>query len=126
MWNTRLRTVLRLNATTSGLGGLVALAAAPWVSETLGIDHVALTAVIGAGLIVFAAAVVWISTQSDDRLVTGAAAVSAADAGWVVATVAVLAFGWLTTAGVVVAVALGVVVADFALAQLWFRSAATS
>jgi hypothetical protein len=40
---------------------------------------------------------------------------------WVLATIVVLVSGALNATGVVVAVVIGVGVADFALLQLWFR-----
>ena len=55
MWTDRLRLVLRLNAATSAIGGVLAAVSAGWVSETLGIDQVLITRLIGIGLILFAA-----------------------------------------------------------------------
>ena len=124
MWTHRLRLVLRLNATTSFVGGAIAAIAAGWVSETLGIDHVAITRIVGIGLILFAADIAHLSTRDRDRLLSETRLVSAADAAWVIATVVVLAAGILTTTGVVTAVVLGLGVADFGMAQLWFRSKA--
>ena len=124
MWTTRLRYVLRLNAATSFVGGLVAAIAAGWVSKTLGVDHVAMTRIVGIGLIVFAADVVNVSTRPGPKLLSETRLVSAADALWVVATIGVLASGILTTSGVVVAVVLGLGVADFGVTQLWMRSKA--
>ena len=124
MWTHRLRLVLRLNATTSFVGGAIAAIAAAWVSETLGIGHVAITRLVGIGLMVFAADVAWISARDRDRLLSETRLVSAADAAWVVATIVVLATGILTTTGVIVAAVLGLGVADFGLTQLWLRKRA--
>lgn len=124
MWIERLRLVLRLNAATSLLGGLVALAAGPWVSTTLGIDHVAITRLLGAGLIAFALHVLWTSTRREHRLLAETPMISAGDAAWVVATAVVIALGLLTAWGVAVAALVGLIVADFGLAQWWLRSRA--
>ena len=120
----RLRLVLRLNAVTSFAGGAIAAIAGPWVSETLGIDHVLITRAVGVGLIAFAAFVVWTSLQDDDRLLAETRLISLGDASWVAATAIVLLTGLLTTWGVVVAVAVGLAVADFGAAQWWLRSQA--
>jgi len=124
MWSNRLRTVLRLNAALSVSGGLIAAVAAGWVSDTLGVDQVLLTRIIGIGLVVFAADVAFVASRPEPKLLSETRLVSAADALWVVATVVVLVAQILTVAGVVVAVVLGLAVADFALTQLWMRSKA--
>ena len=124
MWADRLRTVLRINAATSLAGGLVAAVATGWVSETLGVDHLAITRIVGIGLILFAANVAYASTRPEPRLLAETRLISAGDAAWVLATIVVLASGILTTAGVVVASLVGLAVADLAIAQLWFRSKA--
>jgi hypothetical protein len=124
MWIHRLRTVLRLNAVTSLLGGLAAAVFASPLSESLGIDHVAVTRLIGIGLIVFAGAVALVSSRDEATLRTAALAVSAADVGWVLATITLVAAGILTTLGAVVALVLALGVADFAAAQLWTRARA--
>ena len=50
----RLRAVLGANATTSFLFGAAGLAAAPYWSETLGIDSSGWIQLVGAGLMLFA------------------------------------------------------------------------
>jgi hypothetical protein len=120
----RLRLVLRANATFSLVGGIIALAAGSWVSETFGIDHVVITRLLGAGLIVFAGDVWFVSRRSEPKLLTETALVSTADFMWVAATVVVLLTGILSTAGIVVASLIGVAVADLGATQLWLRSRA--
>ncbi len=120
----RLRTVLRLNAGFSAIGGLIALIAASWVSDGAGIDHVTLTRIVGAGLILFAIDVLLLARASEARLVRDSLLVSVADLSWVAASMVVLAVVDLTRAGVVGTVLVALVVADFAAAQLWFRSKA--
>lgn len=120
----RLRIVLITNAGTSFAGGAVGLAAAPWLSEELGFDHVALTRILSIGLMVFALDVAMLARTRAERTVQWSAAVSVGDFTWVVATIILIASGTLTTAGVVVAVALGLGVLDFGVLQLWFRGRA--
>jgi len=118
----KLRSVLKLNATFSALGGLAAVVAGPWVSERSGIDHVTITRLAGLGLIVFAVDVAAVSRSDEQRLVRYSLFASVADFTWVMATVALLAAVELTSGGVVAAVILALVVTDFGGAQLWFRS----
>ena len=120
----RLRLVLRANATTSGLGGLAALVGAGFFSDWMGVDDVALTAIVAAGLIGFAAVVVFAST-TPDRAIRLTPWISVGDLSWVAATVATVMADVLTTGGNVVAVLVGVMVLDFACLQMWFRSRAT-
>lgn len=119
-----LRLVLRANAVVSLVTGVIALVAGSWLSRELGIDHVALTRVIGAGLIIFAVDVAMVARAKEPKLLQEAGLVSMADIAWVVATAVVVMSGILTTAGNVVAVAQGLVITDFAATQLWFRSRA--
>ncbi|MGI9616031.1 MAG: hypothetical protein ACR2QO_24170 [Acidimicrobiales bacterium] len=121
-----LRLVLRANAFTSGLAGAVGLIGASYWSERLGIDNVAVTAIVSIGLLIFAADVVWASRASDDRLPNQALLVSIADIMWVVASAIVVGLGILTTFGTVAAIVIAVGVADFAALQLWFRSRLSS
>ena len=120
----RLRLVLRANALFSITGGTVALVAGSWISRELGIDHVALTRMIGAGLIGFALQALLIARASRPRLLTESVLVSLADAAWVAGTVAVLLSGVLTSTGNLVVGLVGLAVADFGTSQLWFRSRA--
>jgi len=118
----RLRLVLAANAVFSMTSGLIALVAGSWMSRTLGIDHVVLTRILGAGLVLFGTAVGLLSRLAENRLVPGALVVSIADASWVVGTVLVVATGVLTGAGNMIAIAVGLVVADFGAAQYRLRS----
>jgi hypothetical protein len=120
----RLRLVLAANAIFSITGGLIALVAGSWLSRELGIDHVGLTRILGAGLVLFGIDVGVLSRLAEDRLVPGALVVSLADASWVAGTVVVVATGVLTGAGNVVAIAIGLAVADFGVAQYWLRTKA--
>ncbi|MDY7099990.1 MAG: hypothetical protein S0880_02270 [Actinomycetota bacterium] len=117
----RLRTVLVANAITSGVAGLAGLVAADFWADTLGIDAVGVVRLVGLGLVLFAIDVAVVSRLGRDRLHRWTPAVSAADAAWVLATVAVLVAGVLEPAGVVLAVVVGLAVADFGLVQMWLR-----
>ena len=120
----RLRLVLTTNAATSFGAGTIGLAAASWLSDELGFGHVALTRGIGIALMLFAVDVAVLARSGPDRVLRWAPAVSMADFAWVAATIGVIGSGTLTSAGVVVAVAMGVGVLDFGLLQLWLRKRA--
>ena len=118
----RSRLVLRANATFSAVGGLIAVIAASWLSDAAGIDHVLITRLGGAGLLLFAADVYRQSRLPDAKLPFALLQTSIADASWVIATVVVLALVDLTTWGVVGAIVIAVAVADFGATQLWLWS----
>lgn len=122
-----LRTGLRVNAGFSALSGAAAVVAARPVGDLLGVgdsspvDETLVIRLVGAGLIVFAALVAILSMAHPDRVVRDTVAVSAGDAAWVVATIVVVALGWFSTTGAVVMGLVALVVAAFAVEQLWFR-----
>jgi len=122
----RLRLVLRANAATSITGGAIALFAGSWVSRELGIDHVVVTRLLGAGLIVFALQVLMLSRAKDDRVVAESLLISLADAAWVLGTVVVILSGVLSTTGNIVAGLIGLAVGDFGATQFWLRTRATA
>ncbi len=117
----RLRTVLRINAVFSTVTGAISLAAGGPVAEFLGVDQVWLIRLIGAGLLGFAALVLMVARSSEEQLDPGSRVVSFNDFGWVLATIVVLALGWLTTAGAVVMGLIGLVVLELGIAQLLAR-----
>jgi hypothetical protein len=117
-----LRRVLAVNATSSGVAGLAGLVAASWWAETLGIDRVGWVQVVSVAFIVFAVDVGLVAARATRSLRTAALAVSICDISYVIATVVVLATVDLTTAGAVIAVAMGLLVVDFAALQLRYRS----
>jgi hypothetical protein len=118
----RLRTVLTLNAATSGVIGVVGLAAGQFWATKLGIDSAPAIRVVCAALIVFAIEVVIVAFRSTTSLNRWTAAISAIDIAWILGTVAIVTAAELTALGTVVAIVLGVGVAAFAALQLWFRS----
>lgn len=111
--------VLEVNAATSLAAGAVGLAAGRWSADRLGLDDTRWVRLVGAGLILFALAVAAASRLRGPALARAARLISVADAAWVIGTVAVVAAGVLSTGGVVIAVVMGVGVADLGLAQLW-------
>lgn len=115
----RLRAVLVANSATSLVGGLVALVAAGWVTDTMGLGSVAVTRGVGMFLLLFAAAVGYAARNATGGLRPATLAISSADIAWVVATAGVVAAADLSTAGVVIAVVMAIGVADFAVVQLW-------
>lgn len=114
--------VLEVNAATSILAGAVGLTAGHWSASRLGLDDTTWVRLVGAGLILFALAVAAASRLRGPALARAARLVSAADAAWVVATVAVVATGVLSTGGVVIALVMGLGVLDLGLAQLWLAA----
>lgn len=117
----RLRRVLNANAVFSLTGGVAALAAAPWISDEFGVDHVALTRAIGAGLVLFALFVAWVARQPEDVVRRETLAISAGDATWVLASIVVVASDILTTSGVVVTLLIAMAVGDFGIMQFLLR-----
>jgi hypothetical protein len=120
---TRLRNVLRLNAAFSLTTGLVGTLAAGWVANLIGIDSVALVRLISVGLLSVAVSVGIIAGSRDRVVHRLGPVVSTGDLAWVIATVAVLVAGGLSTRGAVVMGLLGLATLDLGLVQLrhWRR-----
>lgn len=122
----KLRLVLQANAAFSAVGGLLAVAAASFVSDKGGIGHVALTRLVGLGLLVFAVDVLMTSRTRGNELLQGALLISLADITWVITSLIVIATVDLTTAGTVVGLLQAAAVLDFGVTQYWLRSKAVS
>lgn len=122
----RLRGVLRANAAFSATGGLTALAAFAPIDDALGTGNRAVVALVGAGLVGFAVLLLTVAGLAPRRLLQGAAFAIASDVAWIAATGVVLGTVALEPAGDVVLVAIGLVVAGFAVTQLRFRRAAST
>jgi hypothetical protein len=114
----QLRIVLTANAITSGLAGLGAVVAGESIADWLDSAHAGWVRVVGAGLVVFAFAVVALSRSNEQHLRRWVPAVSAADAAWVAASVATIVAGWYSTRGAITIGVMAAVVAAFALAQM--------
>lgn len=113
-----LRTTLRLNAATSLLGGLAAMAAAGPVDRLLGTGEPGWVRLVGAGLVLFAGGVAATSGATVDRLARRTPVISAADATWVAASAATIAAGWYSAGGTAIVAAVAVAVAAFCARQL--------
>ena len=113
----RLRLVLRSNALTSGLGGLVAVAAPGWLDELLGTGHPGWVRLVGAGLAAFAGVVALVSRTASPVLGRVAPLISVADASWVVGTILTIAAGWYSNTGAVLMASVAAMVAGFSIAQ---------
>ena len=113
-----LRTVLRLDAVVTGANGLAYLAAAPLLTDLLGVPSGALRG-LGAFLLAFAAGVALVAARA--RIASGAVqVVVAANLLWTVASVAAVVAGRfdLTAAGTAWVLLQAAVVAGFAALQL--------
>lgn len=112
-----LRLALRLDAAVTGVNGLAYLALAGPIDDLLGLDT-GPGRVLGAFLLVYAAAVWAISMPARPRR-HAVTAVVEANLLWTVLSVVTVAAGWfsLTTAGGVWAVLQAIVVAGFAALQ---------
>jgi hypothetical protein len=115
-----LRLALRLNAGFSTLSAVALIAAHGEIGEAMGVDPRLLIGV-GVGLAAFAVALVYTAARSDvSKLRSEALQHSCADFAWVVASIAVIAGGWLTPLGNGMLAAVGVPVLALGIAQ--FRS----
>jgi hypothetical protein len=113
----RLRNTLRLNATTSLLGGVVAVAMPGPLDGVLGTGHSGWVRLVGAGLVVFAAELFLLAGARLGRLLRWTPAVIAADLAWVAGTATTIGIRWYRDEGVVVITAVAVMVGVFAVAQ---------
>ncbi len=117
MTSERLRLLLRLNALNSFVCGLVLLVGAERFADWLGTGHPGWIRVVGAGLLPFAALLVWTAAGDVERLRSETPMIVAGDVGWVIASVITLALGWFSGAGVALVIAMALVVDAFALLQ---------
>jgi hypothetical protein len=114
----RLRQTLRVNALTSGIGGLVAAIAADRVATALGTDSPGWVRAVGIALVLFGVDVAAASMLSDRRLASITPWISAVDIVWVAATVVAIVLGWFSVSGALVVAGVGAVVAVFGVRQL--------
>jgi len=123
----RLRSTLRLNAVSSGLGGLLAAAAPGLLDRSLDTGQPGWVRSIGAGLIVFAAAVFITAGARLTRLLRFTPIIVAGDAVWVASSAATISAGWYSSLGAAVVGAVAVMVACFAALQAitWRRTRAS-
>lgn len=112
-----LRIVLGANATTSGLGGLIAAVAPGPLDEVLGTGQEGWVRLVGIGLVAFAALVVVTSRLDREQLVRLVPGISLGDGSWVVGTVIAIGLGWFSTSGAVVMGLVGLMVGVFGVEQ---------
>lgn len=109
--------VLRINATTSWLGGLVAAVAPGSLDAILGTGQVGWVRLVGIGLMAFAALTVVTSSLDRDQLVRVVPAISIGDGSWVVGTMIAIALGWFSTSGAIVMGVVALMVGVFGIEQ---------
>lgn len=108
-----LRKVLRWNAALSGLAGVASMAFAEPISGLIGADRPGVVRIVGAALVVFAIDLVLLARSRHERLLTGTRVVAVLDFGWTAGMIALAVSGALGPAGIAVALATGVVTAEF-------------
>jgi hypothetical protein len=112
-----LRQSLRLDGIASGLTGALLLGGAGPVSALIGLSTPSVARVIGAGLVLYAAALLWNAGRPRvSRAETVAAVVL--NAGWVLGSIAVIELGTLTTLGNVAVAAVALAVLGFAVLEV--------
>lgn len=113
----RLRNILRLNAATSMVTGLVMTIAPSAVDRILGTGQPGWVRVVGLGLFVFAVEVAVVAGSRTSRLTRWSPMIIAADTAWVATSVATTAAGWFAPQGAALAAATAGMVATFAVLQ---------
>jgi hypothetical protein len=113
----RVRNTLRMNAFTSGAGGLVAAIAPGIIADLLGTGYPGWVRLIGIGLVGFAVSVGVLAGSRASRLLVSTPMIVVADVLWVMASVVTVAAGWFSTSGVMVISAVAAMVATFAVRQ---------
>ena len=112
-----LRSTLVINAISTALCGLALLLAPAPLAELLGVSPPAILAGVGAGLVLYAAGLVWTARR---KPIPGAAAWAAIvlDLGWVLGSVAVVELGILSSIGAGLVALVAALVLVFAVLQL--------
>ena len=112
-----LKRTLLVNGVATAMTGLLALLGAPWLPAVLGPTSPRLLAVIGIGLLGFAAVlIVQARRPRIERRVAWAIAVM--DIAWVLGSLAVVEVGVLTTLGNLIVAAVAAVVLVFAILEV--------
>ena len=114
---TFLRRSLQLDGVASGLTGLLLLLAAGPVSALIGVTMPGVARAVGAGLVVFAAALLWNARRA--TIARGeAVATVLLNIAWVVGSAALIVLGPLTPLGVVAVAAVALAVLAFTLLEI--------
>jgi hypothetical protein len=112
-----LRRSLQLDGIASGLTGAVLLFGAGPVSALIGLSAPGIARAIGAFLAVYAAALLWNAGRA--RVSGGETlAIVLLNAGWVLASIAVIELGALTTLGNLAVAAVALAVVGFAVLEI--------
>ena len=112
-----LRHSLRLDGIASGLTGALLLFGAGPVSALIGLSTPSVARMIGAGLVLYAAALLWNAGRARVSRVETVAAV-VLNAGWVLGSIALIELGVLTTLGNVAVAAVALAVLGFAVLEI--------
>jgi hypothetical protein len=112
-----MRQSLRFDGIASGLTGAILLFGAGPVSALIGLSTPGIARVAGAGLVLYAAALLWNAGRPRvSRTETVAAAVL--NAAWVLGSIAVIELGALTTLGNIAVAAVALAVLGFAILEV--------
>jgi uncharacterized membrane protein len=112
-----LRRSLQLDGLASGLCGVLLLAAAAPISALMGLADPGIARLVGALLLVYAAALVWNGARATVNRAEAVAAV-VLNAGWVVGSAVVVAAGPLTLIGNLAVAAVAAAVLLFAVLEV--------
>ena len=112
----QLRTVLRANAAVTGACGVLMLAAGARLAEAMEVERAVVTAV-AAFFLVLAVDVGYLAGRAPGTVVATGRLLAVADAGWTLATIALVVAGVLPLAGALLALAVAAVTAGFAVAE---------
>jgi hypothetical protein len=112
-----LRRSLQLDGVASGLCGVLLLAGAGPVSALIGRAEPGIARVVGARLVVYAAALLWNGARATISRAEAVAAV-VLNAGWVVGSAALILAGPLTTIGNLAVAAVAAAVLLFAVLEV--------
>jgi hypothetical protein len=112
-----LRRSLQLDGIASGLCGVLLLAAASPISAVIGLAGPGIARVVGALLVVYAAALLWNGARATVSRAEAVAAV-ALNAGWVIGSAVVILAGPLTQIGNLAVAAVAAAVLLFAVLEV--------
>ena len=114
---TFLRRSLQLDGVASGLTGVLLLVAAGPVSTLIGNAAPGIARLVGAGLVLYAAALLWNARRA--TIARGEVVVAVLlNVGWVIGSAVLIAFGPLTTLGNVAVAAVALAVLGFTLLEI--------
>ena len=115
--STFLRRSLQLDGLASGLCGALLLVAAPTIAGHFGVAGTGIPRAVGAGLLVFAAALLWNATRARVSRVEAFFTV-ALNAAWVVGSLILVVDGPLTVIGNVAVAVIAAAVLGFAVLEV--------